>query len=190
MRNFLDLPVVRKKLEGGSVTAWGLHLEFDEALEQRVRDGLILTGEAGGFVAPFLGQGMPEAFFSGIYAAQAAADAIEANDLTRESLESRFEELLSENIFMQAFRHVAATNKQTILAKPDEEIVAMMQNVVMGGGFITNSLHTKWMRGAAEGDLAPVQEAYDFMEFVQPYREIGGDFESLYNERKAQRSKR
>jgi len=24
------------------------------------------------------------------------------------------------------------------------------------------------------------------MEFVQPYREIGGDFEAIYNERKAQ----
>jgi hypothetical protein len=91
---------------------------------------------------------------------------------------------------MQAFRHVAATNKRSILSKSDAEIVAMMQNVVMGGGFITNVLHNNWMRGAAEGDLAPVQEAYEFMEFVQPYREIGGDFETLYNERKAQRSAR
>jgi electron transfer flavoprotein-quinone oxidoreductase len=187
MQNFLDLPVVQKKLEGGRISSWGLHLEFDEALERRVRDGLILTGEAGGFVAPFLGQGMPEAFFTGIYAAQAAAEAIEAGDTSRERLEQRFEELLDENIFMQAFRHVAATNKRSILSKPDAEIVTMMQNVVMGGGFITNVLHNNWMRGAAEGDLAPVQEAYDFMEFVQPYREIGGEFEILYNERKARR---
>jgi electron transfer flavoprotein-quinone oxidoreductase len=190
MQRFLDLPVVRRKLEGGTITAWGLHLEFDEALEERVRDGLILAGEAGGFVAPFLGQGMPEAFFTGIYAARAAAEAIAAGDTTRERLKGRFEELLGENIFMQAFRHVAATNKRSILSKSDAEIVAMMQNVVMGGGFITNVLHNNWMRGAAEGDLAPVQEAYEFMEFVQPYREIGGDFETLYNERKAQRSAR
>jgi geranylgeranyl reductase family protein len=184
MQRFLDLPVVRKKLEGGTISSWGLHLEFDEALDQRVRDGLILTGEAGGFVAPFLGQGMPEAFFTGIYAARAAAEALEHGEATRERLEGRFEELLGENLFMQAFRHVAAINKASILSKPDEEIVAMMQNVVMGGGFITNVLHNNWMRAAAESDLAPVQEAYDFMEFVQPYREIGGDFETLYNERK------
>ena len=38
---------------------------------RRARDGLILTGEAGGFVAPFLGEGMPESFFTGIYAAEA-----------------------------------------------------------------------------------------------------------------------
>jgi geranylgeranyl reductase family protein len=184
MQRFLDLPVVRRKLEGGTISSWGLHLEFDEALDQRVRDGLILTGEAGGFVAPFLGQGMPEAFFTGIYAARAAAEALEHGEATRERLEGRFEELLGENLFMQAFRHVAAINKASILSKPDEEIVAMMQNVVMGGGFITNVLHNNWMRAAAESDLAPVQEAYDFMEFVQPYREIGGDFETLYNERK------
>ncbi|MBN1835933.1 MAG: NAD(P)/FAD-dependent oxidoreductase [Spirochaetales bacterium] len=186
MQNFLDLPVVAKRLEGGRIVSWGLHLEFDESLEQTVRDGLILTGEAGGFVAPFLGEGMPEAFFTGIYAARAAAAAIAANDLSRASLEGPYQELLGENLFLQAFRHVAAMNKRAILSKPDEEIVAMMQNVVMGGGFITNVLHTNWMRGAAEGDLAPVQEAYEFMEFVQPYREIGGDFEAIYNERKAQ----
>ena len=72
MENFLSLPVVEKKLEGGEIAAWGLHLEYDEAIEQRCKNGLILTGEAGGFVAPFLGQGMPEAFFTGIYAARAA----------------------------------------------------------------------------------------------------------------------
>jgi flavin-dependent dehydrogenase len=190
MQNFLDLPVVQKKLEGGKLSSWGLHLEFDEALEQRVLDGLILTGEAGGFVAPFLGQGMPEAFFTGIYAAQAAAAAIEAGDVSRQRLEERFEELLGENIFMQAFRHVAELNKRSILSKSDEEIVTMMQNVVMGGGFITNVLHNNWMRGAAEGDLGPVQEAYDFMEFVQPYREIGGDFETLYEQASGKRKNR
>ncbi|MHA1259018.1 MAG: NAD(P)/FAD-dependent oxidoreductase [Candidatus Heimdallarchaeaceae archaeon] len=57
MENFINLPVVKKKLEGGTITSWGLHLEFDEALEKRVKNGLILTGEAGGFVIPFLGEG-------------------------------------------------------------------------------------------------------------------------------------
>jgi hypothetical protein len=60
----------------------------------------------------------------------------------------------------------------------------MMQNVVMGGGFITNVLHNKWLRGAREENLEPVREAYDFMEFIQPYRAIGGDFEQIYRERK------
>jgi electron transfer flavoprotein-quinone oxidoreductase len=184
MQNFLDLPVVQKKLEGGRIEAWGLHLEFDEALDQNVRDGLILTGEAGGFVAPFLGEGMPEAFFTGIYAAQAAAKAIAATDVSRAKLEETYNDLIDSNIFMQAFRYVAAANKESILSMEDGEIVAMMQNVVMGGGFITNVLHNKWMRGAREDDLAPVKEAHEFMDFVQPYREIGGEFEQIYRERK------
>jgi electron transfer flavoprotein-quinone oxidoreductase len=184
MQNFLDLPVVRKKLEGGRIVAWGLHLEFDEALEQRVKDGLILTGEAGGFVIPFLGEGMPEAFFTGIYAAQAAAEAIQAGDASREKLEERYDDLIESNAFMQAFRYVAAENKESILSMEDRDIVSMMQNVVMGGGFITNVLHNKWMRAAREEDLEPVKEAYEFAEFIQPYREIGGDFEQIYSERK------
>ena len=184
MQNFLDLPVVKKKLEGGRIAAWGLHLEFDEALEQRVKDGLILTGEAGGFVAPFLGEGMPEAFFTGIYAAEAAAAAVETGDLSREKLEGKYNDLLEGNLFMQAFRYVAATNKEAILSMEDRDIVSMMQNVVMGGGFITNVLHNKWMRGAEQENLELVKEAYEFMDFVQPYREIGNDFEQIYRQRK------
>jgi electron transfer flavoprotein-quinone oxidoreductase len=184
MQNFLDLPLVQKKLEGGRIVAWGLHLEFDEIPDQRVKDGLILTGEAGGFVMPFLGEGMPEAFFTGIYAAQAAAEAIESGDTTRERLEEKYNDLLESNLFMQAFSYVAAANKQSILSMEDGEIVSMMQNVVMGGGFITNVLHNKWISAAREENLQPVREAYEFMDFLQPYREIGGDFEQIYRERK------
>ena len=184
MQNFLDLPVVKKKLEGGRIAAWGLHLEFDEALDQRVRDGLILAGEAGGFVAPFLGEGMPEAFFTGIYAAQAAAQAIAAGDVSRGKLEQTYDELIESNIFMQAFYHVAAVNKRSILSMEDEQIVAMMQNVVMGGGFITSVLHNNWRRAALEEDLEPVREAAELIDFLQPYREIGGEFEQIYGGRK------
>jgi electron transfer flavoprotein-quinone oxidoreductase len=65
MQSFMDLPVLSSRLSGGKIVSWGLHLEYDEATPQRTRDGLILTGEAGGFVMPFLGEGMPEAFFTG-----------------------------------------------------------------------------------------------------------------------------
>ena len=60
--------------------AFNLVGSIDEAIEKRTKDGLILTGEAGGFVIPFLGEGMPEAFFTGIYAAEAAAKAIKENN--------------------------------------------------------------------------------------------------------------
>jgi len=133
---------------------------------------------------PFLGEGMPEAFFTGIYAAQAAAEAIESGDTTRERLEEKYNDLLESNLFMQSFSYVAAANKQSILSMEDGEIVSMMQNVVMGGGFITNVLHNKWISAAREENLQPVREACEFMDFLQPYREIGGDFEQIYRERK------
>jgi len=183
MRNFMEQPVVAKKLEGGKVVAWGLHLEFDSTLAKTAGDGLILTGEAGGFVAPFLGQGMPEAFFTGIYAAEAAAKAIAAGDLSGAALEAPYRERLEANTFLQVFHYVAAQNKASILTKSDEEIATMMQNVAMGGGFITNVVHNKWMKGAAEDDLEPVKEALDFMGLLGPYRQIGSDFEQIYRER-------
>ncbi len=184
MQNFLDLPVVRDRLSGGRIASWGLHCEFDEPLAQRARDGLILTGEAGGFVAPFLGEGMPEAFFTGIYAAQAAAQAIEENDLSRARLEGTFDELLDANLFMKSFLYVAARNKASILSKSDDEIARMMQSVAMGGGFITNAVHTGWLAAAEEGDIEKTREARDFLELLQPYRSIGSDFEEIYAARK------
>jgi electron transfer flavoprotein-quinone oxidoreductase len=183
LRNFMEHPVVAGKLEGGKVVAWGLHLEFDSTLPQTVGDGLILTGEAGGFVAPFLGQGMPEAFFTGIYAAEAAGKAIAAGDLSRAALEAPFRERLEANTFLQVFHYIAAQNKASILTQSDEEIAAMMQNVTMGGGFITSVMHNKWLKGAAEDDLGPVKEAADFMGLLGPYRQIGSEFEAIYRER-------
>jgi electron transfer flavoprotein-quinone oxidoreductase len=183
MQKLMDLPVLRSRLKGGKIVSWGVHLEYDEATPQRTRDGLILAGEAGGFVMPFLGEGMPEAFFTGIYAAQSAAAAIAANDLCGKRLQASYDEQLDANLFMKAFGYVAACNKASILSKTDDEIASMMQSVVMGGGFITNAVHTGWMAGAEEGDIEKVRQARDFLELLQPYRTSGSDFDELYAKR-------
>jgi flavin-dependent dehydrogenase len=133
---------------------------------------------------PFLGEGMPEAFFTGIYAAQASAKGIAEDDLSGPNLEALYEELLQANVFMQAFRHVAACNKASILSRTDDEIASMMQNVVLGGGFITNAVHTGWLSGAQEGDIEKVRQARDFLELLQPYRTAGSDFDEIYAARK------
>jgi flavin-dependent dehydrogenase len=184
LQNFMDLPVLRPRLAGGKIVSWGLHLEYDEETPRRTRDGLILAGEAGGFVMPFLGEGMPEAFFTGIYAARAAARAIAAGDLSGASLQAAYDELLDANLFMKMFRHVAARNKASIFSRSDEEIAGMMQSMVMGGGFITSAVHTGWLAGAEEGDIEKVREARDFVELLQPYRTIGSDFDEIYGARK------
>jgi flavin-dependent dehydrogenase len=184
LQNLMDLPVIRERIEDGRIVSWGLHLEHDEPVEPRVASGLILSGEAGGFVAPFLGEGMPEAFFTGIYAAETAAEAIAAGDVSRRALEAAYGERIDGNLFMQAFMHVGAQNKASILSLPDEEISALIQNVILGGGFISNVIHNKWIRGAEEGDLDKVREARDFLELLLPYRQVAGDFERIYGERK------
>jgi flavin-dependent dehydrogenase len=184
LQNFMNLPVLGPRLEGGRIVSWGLHLEYDEATPRRTRDGLILAGEAGGFVIPFLGEGMPEAYFSGIYAARAAARGIAAGDLSAACLQAAYDEQLDGNLFMKAFRHVGACNKASVLAKSDEEIAGLMQSVVMGGGFITNAVHTGWIAGADEGDLEKVREARDFLGLLQPYRTIGSDFDEIYAARR------
>jgi len=187
MQNLIDLPVIKKKLEGGRVEAWGLHLEYDESIEKRTKNGLILTGEAGGFVIPFLGEGMPEAFFTGIYAAEAAKKAIDANDFSAEFLEEHFMERFNGNTFLQSFRYVANLNKQSVLSMPDEEIAAMMQNVCIGGGFISNAIHSNWMKGADDDDMSLVQDAKDFYEFIQPYRQVGSESVEIYKKMRAEK---
>jgi electron transfer flavoprotein-quinone oxidoreductase len=184
MENFMNLPVLRDRLTGGTVAGWGLHLEYDEPQARRAADGLLLAGEAGGFVMPFLGEGMVEAFFTGIYAAQAAARTIAAGDVGEGPLAAAYDELLDANLFMKAFGYVAAANKASVLTRSDDEIAALMQSVVMGGGFISNAIHTGWLAGAEEGDLDKVRQARDFMELLQPYRTSGSDFNAIYEARK------
>ena len=187
MQNLIDLPVIKEKLEGGKVEAWGLHLEFDEQIEKRTKDGLILTGDAGGFVIPFLGEGMVESFFTGIYAAETAKKAIDENNFSAEFLEEHYMEKYNDNVFLQGFRYVAEMNKKSILSKSDEEIIEMMQNVCIGGGFISNAIHSSWMKGADEDDMGPVQEAKDFYDFIQPYRQVGSESDEIYKKMRAEK---
>ncbi len=79
---------------------------------------------------------------------------------------------------------MASRNKASILSRPDAEIAAMMQGVVMGGGFITNAVHTGWLGGADAGDLDAVREARDFLELLQPYRTISSEFDAIYAARR------
>ena len=127
---------------------------------------------------------MPEAFFTGIYAAEAAASAIKAGDCSEGKLSEKYEELIADNFFMQAFRHIASVNKEAILAKSDEEITRMMQSIILGGGFISSAIHSKWLKGVEDENFELIQDAYDFLELIQPYAQVDADFEILYNERR------
>jgi hypothetical protein len=59
----------------------------------------------------------------------------------------------------------------------------MMQQVIMGGGFISNAIHSKWIKGVEDQDMDLLQEAYDFQELIVPYASVDPDFEDLIKER-------
>jgi len=63
----------------------------------------------------------------------------------------------------------------------------MMQNVCIGGGFISNAIHSLWMKGADEDDMSLVQEAKDFYEFIQPYRQVGLESVEIYKKMRAEK---
>jgi len=188
MQNFLNLPVVKKKLAGGKIQSWGLHIDPDQMLKKKCTDGLILTGDAAGFVMPFVGEGMPEAFRTGIYAADAVAEAIAKGDTSETFLSATYNDLCSSDMYMEGFRHIAELQKEAVLTLSEEELATLMQDMVMGGGFITSYIHTKWTEAAREKDMDKLQAAYDCLQFTAPYRSYGNavqeEFQALWNERK------
>jgi electron transfer flavoprotein-quinone oxidoreductase len=191
MQNFLNLQLVQKKLSGGKIRSWGLHLVTDELLEKNCTDRLILTGDAGGFVTPFLGEGMPEAFRSGIYAADTAVKAIDVGDTSETFLKTTYNDLCSSDTYMESFRHIASLQKEAILNSSEKDLTVLMQDVVMGGGFITNYIHTKWVEAAKEEDMEKLLLAYTYLQFLAPYRDFGNakreEFKEIWKKRKVKK---
>ena len=93
--------------------------------------------------------------------------------------------MIEEDMFLQGFMHVGKINKESILSKSDEEISSTMQSVVLGGGFITNAVHTKWIDGAENGDIEKVQDALDlvrtqlFLQNIEIQERLNPDIPSI-----------
>src|SRR5260221_7580820 len=80
---YLKTPEVESRVGQNSVTglkSWQLPLNLLEP--QRVYDGAILAGDAGGFVDPLTGAGIYQAVVTGKAAAEAAIQGIRNNDLS------------------------------------------------------------------------------------------------------------
>jgi electron transfer flavoprotein-quinone oxidoreductase len=188
MQNFLNLPVIKQKLAGGKIQSWGLHIDPDQMLDKKCTGGLILTGDAAGFVMPFVGEGMPEAFRTGIYAADAAAEAIAKRDTSETFLSTAYDDLCSSDMYMQGFRHIAELQKEAALSLSEAELATLMQDMVMGGGFITSYIHASWTKAAEEQNMEKLQAAYDCLQFTAPYRSYGNavqeEFQAIWNQRK------
>jgi electron-transferring-flavoprotein dehydrogenase len=83
-------PLIRRRLEGGELIEWGAKTipegGFWSLPEQKSGDGLVLAGDAAGFVdVPSL-KGIHYAMWSGIFAARAIFAALKKGDASREQL--------------------------------------------------------------------------------------------------------
>ncbi|MHA1441901.1 MAG: hypothetical protein ACTSPK_08580 [Candidatus Heimdallarchaeota archaeon] len=58
---------------------------------------------------------------------------------------------------------------------------------VIGGGFISNTIHNQWMKGADEDNMDLVQEAKDFYDLIQPYRQVGSESIEIYRKMRAEK---
>ncbi len=110
LRGFMnDNPLVAPKLKGarlcGALKGGKIPLGMDGE-SSRVRDGLLLTGDAGAFVNPVTAEGISQAMRTGILAADVGADAIDAGDTSAEGLrafDSRWKDELGKEIEKAAF---------------------------------------------------------------------------------------
>lgn len=171
MEKFLKLPIVAKKLKGGKIRSWGCHCDPDSLAEKTYTDGLLLTGDAGGFVWPFIGEGMTEAFITGIYAADTAIEAIDAGDSSEKILQN-YEEHWKADPYLQMVYTIGKQQKEAVLTWADEEFIDMMMNVMNNGGFTTAYIHTKWIEGAKERNIEKVLQAWDCLKAQETYKEI------------------
>ena len=93
-QDFKRHPLVADLLEGGTLRAYGAKAIPEGgywAMPRYFADGALIVGDAAGFLNPMRLKGIHLAFKSGMLAAEAAAEALEADDCTARVLR-RFEE--------------------------------------------------------------------------------------------------
>ncbi|HEV2107418.1 MAG TPA: FAD-dependent oxidoreductase [Thermomicrobiales bacterium] len=96
-------PAIAPMLAGGETVEYSAHLIPEggyNRMPQVYADGVIVVGDAAGFVNPLNREGVNLAMLSGKLAARAIAEATERHDFSAASL-SRYRELLEESIVIQ-----------------------------------------------------------------------------------------
>jgi electron transfer flavoprotein-quinone oxidoreductase len=96
-------PAIAPMLAGGETVEYSAHLIPEggyNRMPQVYADGVLVVGDAAGFVNPLNREGANLAMLSGKFAAQAIAEASERRDFSAASL-SRYRELLEDSIVIQ-----------------------------------------------------------------------------------------
>jgi electron-transferring-flavoprotein dehydrogenase len=157
-QQFKTHPYVRGILEGGSLYSYGAKTIPEGgywALPQYYFNGGMIIGDAGGFLNAMRLKGIHLAFKTGMLAAQAAFDALAANDISARKLK-RFEELVESSWvkeelwkvrnFHQAFEHGLFAGM----------IHTGLQMVTGGRG-----LHDRYRNKAGHERMEQLKEYYD-----------------------------
>ena len=90
LQDFLEMPAVKKRLKQGwqlrDIATWQLNFGSQKHL-QHVFDGALLVGDAAGFINPLTGGGIHNALISARLAAETIHQALEKQDISRQSLQ-------------------------------------------------------------------------------------------------------
>lgn len=93
LETIADDPILRERFKNarleGKIVGWGLPM--GTARRPVSGDGYMLTGDAGALIDPFSGEGIGNALFSGMKAAQAAEIAIGADNFTASNLHALYD---------------------------------------------------------------------------------------------------
>lgn len=89
LRDFLDMPVIKKRLKRGGalhdIASWQLNFGSQPRL-QNAFDGAVLVGDAAGFINPITGGGIHNSIISAEFAANVVDEALKKGDTSYEGL--------------------------------------------------------------------------------------------------------
>ena len=155
VREFLNEPIVKEKLEGGKIRSWGIRTDPEKLIEKTYAPGLLVTGHAAGFVQPFIGEGMAFAFMSGRYAADTAAEAVSSGDASEETL-ANYEKRWKSDPLFRTMRIYGQTLKDYLLKRPQEEIINTM---IAASHWYASPVPFMLKDGVKENDMKKLERA-------------------------------
>jgi geranylgeranyl reductase family protein len=98
-----DNPIIKDRFRAasleGKIQGWGLPMGLEKA--PLSGSGYLLTGDAAHLIDPFSGEGIGNALYSGMKAAQAIGQAIAGNDFSAEILKNLYDEVVYKRLWSE-----------------------------------------------------------------------------------------
>ncbi len=156
MQNLLNLPQVERLLEGGQIRSYAAHADPDCQVEKTYTDGLLLIGDAGGFVAPYMGAGMAYSMLSAMHAVETAAAAISKGDTSESQLREFEARWQADKRITGAFK-IGQWCKDVAFKHQVRDLITAMKVL----SYVTSPpLLLEFLDAAKESDLGKLSEAY------------------------------